>query len=139
FAVNHGDEYRWHVMNVGMWIGHRAYIECLDETDGYLMLDRIVFSEDARPPSEVANPLLVKLLDDDSLDSADKLEGKLRALLLETLALWGNGKLDGQPDGRSRALLINRLLKNELLQRASVPVADERTKRRQMQEQLEAR
>src|SRR5262249_42777409 len=51
FGINHGDELRWHVMNVGMWIGHRAYIEALDEGDGYLVLDRVVFS-DGGPPAE---------------------------------------------------------------------------------------
>jgi len=64
FGVNNGDEPRWHVMNVSMWQGHRAYIECLDNNEGYLVLDRVLFS-DGSPPPEAPNAALLKLLDED--------------------------------------------------------------------------
>jgi hypothetical protein len=136
FGVNYGDEFHWHVMNVGTWLGHRAYIECLDENDGYLMLDRVLFS-DAGPPPEAPNALLLRLLEDDSLDSAGKLVGKLRGLLEEVVVQWRDGKLDAQADARARGGLLNVLLASDLL---SEPIAEgEQPRHKAMTELMQRR
>ncbi|MBX7073535.1 MAG: PSD1 and planctomycete cytochrome C domain-containing protein [Pirellulales bacterium] len=36
---------RWHVQDVSKWIGHRAYLELLDEDDGYLALMRVAAAD----------------------------------------------------------------------------------------------
>jgi hypothetical protein len=65
FEVNSGDEPRWHVQNVGMWIGHRAYIEIADgatvnyneaqsryfDGGGFIAVDEIRFSGQGNPGS----------------------------------------------------------------------------------------
>jgi hypothetical protein len=138
FNINHGDDLRWHVMNVSMWQGHRAYIECLDPNEGYLVLDRVLFS-DGGPPPEAPNPAFLKLLEDDSIKSAGQFEGKLRGLLHEIIGQWREGKLDSLADGRARANIINQLLANQLLQKRGEEVADEQQKRRAIAEALQQR
>ncbi len=134
FAINHGDDFHWHTMNVSMWVGHRAYIECLDDNDGYLLLDRVLFS-DGGPPPEAPNPLLVTLLDEAPV-SVQALDKTLHKLLDEVLTQWRDGKLDALPDGRARARLVNHLLASPVLQRTDEPTADEQAKRRVMAENL---
>ncbi len=41
-GVNHLE---WHVQDVNKWIGHKAYLELLDNGNGRVMLDRVVFSD----------------------------------------------------------------------------------------------
>lgn len=44
-GVGHGQEFRWISQNVSMWKGHTAYVEFLDEGDGFLAVEKIVFSD----------------------------------------------------------------------------------------------
>ncbi|MBX9787661.1 MAG: PSD1 and planctomycete cytochrome C domain-containing protein [Pirellulales bacterium] len=44
-----GPELQWHVQDVSKWIGHRAYIELVDDGDGWLALDRVVLSDHDAP------------------------------------------------------------------------------------------
>ncbi|HEY8505003.1 MAG TPA: DUF1549 domain-containing protein, partial [Gemmataceae bacterium] len=88
FAVNHGDEFRWHAQDVAMWKGHRAYVELLDNGDGYLAADAIVFADTPSPPPERPNALLRGLLDDSAADFTDSLRTLVRGLLGE----WRAGK-----------------------------------------------
>jgi cytochrome c553 len=41
----------WHSQDVSKWVGHRAYLELIDDGDGYLALERVAFS-DAAPPGD---------------------------------------------------------------------------------------
>jgi Protein of unknown function (DUF1553)/Protein of unknown function (DUF1549)/Planctomycete cytochrome C len=109
FRVNHGDDLRWHTQDVSMWVGDRAYIEALDESDGFVALDRILFSDQPSPPAEV-EPLLLGLLADESLNTPAKLAKKAERLLREIVAQWKTGKLDNQPDATARADLLNHAL-----------------------------
>jgi hypothetical protein len=45
---------RWYGQDVSKWVGHRAYVEVLDNGPGRIVLDRIVFA-DQDPPSERAS------------------------------------------------------------------------------------
>jgi hypothetical protein len=103
---------------VSLWAGHRAYVECLDDGDGYLALDRVVFSDTPAPPPD-ANPLLA--------DLARRGEPMLR----EIVAQWRAGKLDALPDGRARADLLNRCLQSAA---AAVPTEAEKAKRAKLAE-----
>jgi hypothetical protein len=46
----HGDKFAWVEMNVAMWQGHRGYLEFIDDSDGFIAIDRIVFSNGGPPP-----------------------------------------------------------------------------------------
>ena len=64
-GVDSNDHPRWHTMNLGMWRGHRAYIELADgamldytgghtrqaDGDGYLAVRQVVASESHAPPN----------------------------------------------------------------------------------------
>jgi len=51
----------WHTQDVSKWIGHRAYVELIDDDDGYMALDRVVFSGGGTPDSP-ANPMILAML-----------------------------------------------------------------------------
>jgi hypothetical protein len=47
--VDHGDKLQWRTMDVSMWLGHRAYVEIVDDGPGYIGVEQIVFSDDGPP------------------------------------------------------------------------------------------
>jgi hypothetical protein len=49
------DEPVWHRQDLEKWIGHKAYIEIVDDGDGWIAVDRIVFSDAPAPPA-VSDP-----------------------------------------------------------------------------------
>lgn len=44
-----GEPLHWHVQDVSKWIGHRAYIELIDDDEGWLVLDRVLQSNQDLP------------------------------------------------------------------------------------------
>jgi hypothetical protein len=54
-----GGVFTWRTMGrqVGKYRGRRAYFELVDESDGYIAVDEIVFSEVPTPPTDAASPL----------------------------------------------------------------------------------
>jgi hypothetical protein len=103
------DQPYWAVQNVSMWKGHNAYIEFLDDGDGYIAVDRILFA-DGGSPADAPNPLLAKLLDDPSVDSPVKLNGKLQGLFQSVIDTWQSGK---QAPSHDELALLNALLNCE--------------------------
>jgi hypothetical protein len=99
--VNHGDGFRWAVMDVGMWLGHTAYVELLDEGPGWLAVERILFS-DGGPP-------------------ADAPVRATRDRLAETLTLWREGRLADAPDAADRAALLDAVLRGKSAQTPDAP------------------
>ncbi len=120
FPVAGGDQFRWHVQDVSMWVGHRAYVEVIDHGGGNVAVDRILFADDG-PPPEAPNPLVVKLLDDPALDSPAALVGKYRQLLGDILGQWQAGRLDTAPDHAERIALLNEVLHSPLLDAVGAP------------------
>src|SRR5205807_5685886 len=71
--INPGDTPRWHTQDVGMWNGHRAYIEIADGAtvdyngprsgyvngDGFIAVDEIRFSDRAEAPREAGKHAVV--------------------------------------------------------------------------------
>ncbi|HLK59709.1 MAG TPA: DUF1549 domain-containing protein, partial [Chthonomonadaceae bacterium] len=104
----------WMSIDVTKWIGQRAYLEFLDRGSGSLAVDRIVFS-DGGPLPEAPNPLVIALLKDPAVNSAEALAGKLQALFQETDRLWATGKLAQDPDAEARLALLNWMLRNPAL------------------------
>ena len=60
------DKFTWIEMNVSMWQGHRGYLEFIDDGDGYVAIDRIVFSNGG-PPADAPGDTSLRLATDDSL------------------------------------------------------------------------
>jgi hypothetical protein len=46
FGVDTDGAFKWHRQDVSRYVGHRAYIELIDDApDGYLAADEIVFAD----------------------------------------------------------------------------------------------
>jgi hypothetical protein len=120
--LDRGDRLEWRTQDVSMWLGHRAYVEVLDQGDGAAALDRIVFADDG-PPPEAPNGLLLKLLDDPGLTSPEALARKYQELFLEVVAQWRSGTLEGAGDAADGVAGLNWLLQSEPL--AAIPVPTE--------------
>ncbi len=49
-----GEPLHWHAQDVSKWVGHRAYIELIDDDDGWLALDRVLLSNHDAPGEPAA-------------------------------------------------------------------------------------
>ncbi|MFN6103139.1 MAG: DUF1553 domain-containing protein, partial [Planctomycetaceae bacterium] len=49
--MNSPQELRWIAQDVSKWVGHTAYIELLDEGDGFFALEQVRFSDTDIPPT----------------------------------------------------------------------------------------
>jgi len=122
----------WRTMPVDRWLGHRAFIEVSDSTipmhglnppastarvpdgtDGYIVLDRIVFSDDPNPPREM-NGLSAAAVARAG-DNVESLAAAYQSLIVEQIKRWQAGELAGAPDGADGIALLNWLLENGLL------------------------
>jgi mono/diheme cytochrome c family protein len=113
FTVQTGAQPTWHVQNVGMWVGQRAYIEVLDDGGGEVALEQVLFS-DGGPPEEPANPLWLRLLEDPGLTDSASLARKYQQLLLDVVRSWRQGRRLSAPDAGARLALLNALLASPL-------------------------
>jgi len=97
FDVNTDDQFLWHAQaqDVGRYLGHRGYIEILDQGDGYVELDEIRFSKNGAPPERLT-PLASALLDKE-VDSLEDLAAAYGALWHQLCTgrddAWSNAEL----------------------------------------------
>jgi hypothetical protein len=49
FGVNNAERLQWRTQDVSMWLGHRAYIEIVDDGPGYIGVEQILFSDGDAP------------------------------------------------------------------------------------------
>ncbi len=105
-------EPRWHEQNVSKWIGHRAYVELVDDGDGYLALEQLSFSAE-KPADSLPNRAILAMLDDATLTSPEALGEKYRSNLQQILSAWleSGGEKTLEPD---KAALIAWLLRQHL-------------------------
>jgi hypothetical protein len=52
FQPNDASRMQWRGQDVRKWLGHRAYIEFVDRSDGRILCDGVVFSEGDAPPTD---------------------------------------------------------------------------------------
>jgi hypothetical protein len=78
FEVNNPDAWGWHVQDVSMWQGQRAYIEVLDEGGGWIELDEIRAGEGA--PAAGWHPLVRAMLEGAECKSTESLAARYGAL-----------------------------------------------------------
>jgi hypothetical protein len=105
---------------VERWRGLKAYVEVLDDGDGFAALERVIFS-DGEQPGDGTNAFLFDLLRDPAVTSAAALAKKYQAALAELVAEWRDGKLDAARDADARLAVLNALLTSEAL--ATLPSA----------------
>jgi hypothetical protein len=74
FDVNTDGRFAWHSISSGLHrhIGRPAYFELIDQGDGFLALERIVFSPSAKPPPD--EPVIDPAPSSTSMEQAAKLE-----------------------------------------------------------------
>jgi hypothetical protein len=77
----------WHEQNVEKWVGHRAYIELIDDGDGWLALDQVVFA-DQPPQAPGPNALIAKVAYDPTIQSAAELANAYQRIFTESLEWW---------------------------------------------------
>ncbi|HEV3115985.1 MAG TPA: PSD1 and planctomycete cytochrome C domain-containing protein [Gemmataceae bacterium] len=123
--VNCGDQAKWFAQDVSMWLGHRAYIELIDDGPGYLGVDKVLFADKPSPP-ESPNPLLLQILDDPRNASQESPAQRLRELVLECADQWRTGKLNQAADCTARIDVLNRLLADSSGQAAPVTAEQHR-------------
>jgi hypothetical protein len=99
----------WYSQNVSKLIGNRAYIEIVDEDDGWISVNSIRFSDDPSPPVDPPNELIFAVLDDRSIDDPDKLAKAYDHLFAETVSLWTSGRLANDRFAKDRVAILNSL------------------------------
>jgi hypothetical protein len=104
----------WYPQNVSKLIGSRAYIEIVDEDDGWISVDSIRFSDDPSPPTNRPNELIVALLNNGAIDSPAELAKAYEHLFTETVSLWKSGRLVDDSFAKSRVAILNSLCSHSL-------------------------
>ena len=109
-GINHGDGQRWYTQNVSMWTGHRSYIEFLDNGNGFLSVDEVVFSDNPRPPADPANTEIIRWLKSEK--SGREFIAEYETQIKSLLSSWKDGK-DLTPD---QVKIVRTLLQSKVLQ-----------------------
>jgi len=73
------DRPQWYLQDVAQWIGHKAYIEFVDRSNGYVAIDEVRFSDQPAPAEQVP-PAVLRLLADPTVTSFDTLSAAYGAL-----------------------------------------------------------
>lgn len=119
FNIDSKEKFVWHRQagDLGMYLGHRAYIEVIDSGDGWAVIDEICFSDlDSPPPMAAATTLQVansKQREDLSLSSLAKILGDYWQTATNH---WREGTLDA-----SETELLNWAMRNKVLNLAQSP------------------
>jgi len=128
FTINlpNDGQVRWHTQNLGKFLGKRAYIEVEDADDGWISLDRILFS-DHPPPPEAPNPAALSLLGNESIDSPIALAAAYRDLLQTSLTSLGSSVLGSSRASDLKVDVLNWLLRPNSLVPTDTTAAIEKT------------
>ncbi len=99
----------WHTQDVSKWVGHRAYVEVVDDGDGYIALEEIAFGT-TDPASARPNRFVAALVNDPALDSPQALATGLQTRFGEILAAWFQNPDEPHTDAADRCAIIRLLL-----------------------------
>jgi cytochrome c553 len=100
-----GSRPHWHEQDVSKWIGQRAYIEVVDDGDGYIALEKVDFT-DGPPPRPALNRLVVEMLDPQSTSPAALAE-KYQSLLQHVFSAWLTEPNRPPAGGEDLARIVN--------------------------------
>ena len=118
-----GQEPHWHEQDVSKWIGHRAYIELVDDGDGYLALEQVARSNGGAfqsPP----NGLVTAMLDDPEVVSLGALAARYQATFERVLADWLAPAESVPADASDRAAIVAWILEQQVLDPAGTKAAE---------------
>ncbi len=109
-----GHEPHWHEQDVSKWVGHRAYIELVDDGDGYLALEQVARSNGgAFQPSP--NGLVVAMLDEAEITSPAVLAERYQATFARIFTDWLASPDAAPADAADRAEIVAWILEQQLL------------------------
>jgi cytochrome c553 len=113
FDVNTGGKFVWHRQgqDVGRYLGHSAYIEIIDDGNGYAAIDQIRFGDEGSPePAAMPSAIAGGILSDASANSPDAVAAMYGTAWSQAIAQWRSGKADaGQRE------LVNWALEHNLI------------------------
>ncbi len=101
--------FRWYRQDLEKFIGKKVYIEIQDEDDGYLVLDRILFSDTA-PPPEPPNALVLEMLSQANVKSSEALRAGYARLLQDAVQLWQTHSEEREAQVRDLTSILNVML-----------------------------
>src|SRR5262249_21147826 len=95
----------WHQQDVSKWVGQFAYIELLDDGDGYMALEKVVFS-DGPAPEESPNALAIERLGAAQASPAD-VAGQYQTLISQAFGDWLSHPNSLSDHAADRAAIVN--------------------------------
>ena len=101
-----GPEPHWRQQDVSKWIGHRAYIEIVDDDDASIAVEQIVFG-DHIPPTVRPSRLVAAMLDDASIVSPTLLAQAYERLFRQAVASWLDPSNSAPGDPADRAVIVS--------------------------------
>ncbi len=104
-----GPEPHWREQDVSKWIGHRAYIEIIDDDDASIAVEEIVFGDNIRPAVQ-PNRLVAAMLDDPSIVSPALLAQAYERLFQQAVASWLDHSNSATGDAADRAVIVRAAL-----------------------------
>ena len=119
--IEPGDRLAWYAIDASRWVGHRAYIEIVDDGDDSIVVDKILFADTRcipayEPESVAVNPniLVIEMLDDPAVTTLQDLAQRYDELFETTLHLWANDEIADSTHAKDRLEILN-WLRNESL------------------------
>lgn len=93
--VDTGGQFVWKTQggDLSRYVGHSAYIEIIDQGDGFAAVDEIRFS-DGPAPRDPPSRLAQRMLDDAAGDSIEELAGSCATIWTESVQRWRQGTAD---------------------------------------------
>jgi mono/diheme cytochrome c family protein len=104
-----GPELHWREQDVSKWIGHRAYVEIVDDDDGSIAVEEIEFCDNHQPAVR-PNRLIARMLDDPSIDSPALLASAYQRLFQQAVASWLDESNSPPADAADRAAILRAAL-----------------------------
>ncbi|MBI4662665.1 MAG: DUF1553 domain-containing protein [Verrucomicrobia bacterium] len=124
------DQFRWLTLDIGMWLGHQAYLEFSDLStpdlagggktggyglQGYVAVSQALFSDVNSPPTKEPDSTVEALLNESDLGSMEALARAYQRAAIQAVAAWGSHELPNSIKGRARLMLLDWLVQNRLL------------------------
>jgi hypothetical protein len=93
-----GNEFQWQQQSgdLGKYIGHQAYIEILDNSDGIVAVDEIRLAKGDPPKLSQTSALVEQLVGNAEIDSWDKLAAAYEAAWENSVAAWRTQQLSAE-------------------------------------------
>jgi len=105
------EEPYWHAQDLSKWVGHRAYLELVDDGDGYVALEQAVFAD--QQPAPLPSAIVLTALDDASLTTRDAVAQRYQAAFARVWDDWLSGAAPPAGEEVDRAAIVRGVLQQE--------------------------